>query len=242
MASFIGLPTVEIDFLAPERADTDTKGAANEGGRNLLGESSPMELSGGGIVTMALSGCKIVSEEQHEYICKLGARLNGGFRLINVPIPTDWWGPFPRIGQVKAPYVTGIPHSDGALFSDGSGYSQATVSGEMVTGAAVNAGILHINAYGLNRPLRHSDWFSIYHENKGWRAYRYWDVIDAPVSPDGAYALAITPPLREATPAGARIEFARPRFVGRFPADFTLPSTVEAFFVTKHDIRFTEAF
>lgn len=239
--AFIGLPTVDIDFLAPERAPVDVKGAALEGGRPIAGESAATELSGGGLVTASYEGCKITTEEQHEYINMLSARLNGSFRLINVPIPTDWWGPFPKIGGLPAPYVTGIPHSDGALFTDLSGYSQATVSGEVAAGAALNAGVLVLTTTGLSRRLRHSDWFSIYHPTKGWRAYRYWEVISAPTGVNGTYTLAINPPLREAVTAGTRVEFARPRFVGRFPADFTLPSVTEAFFSIKQDMRFVEA-
>lgn len=71
--------------------------------------------------------------------------------------------------------------------------------------------------------------------------YRYWRVISQPGGTNGTYQLAITPPLREAATSGTRVEFARPRFAARFPADFTLASVTEAFFVTKQDIRFVEA-
>ncbi|WP_421581614.1 hypothetical protein [Shinella sp. M31] len=239
--AFIGLPTVEIDFLAPSRTPVDIKGAALEGGRPIAGEPAATELSGGGLLSASYEECKITEPEQFEYINWLGARLNGSFRLVNVPIPTDWWGAFPKVGGLAAPYATGIPHSDGVLFSDGAGYSQATVSGEVVSNAALNAGVLVMTTTGLSRRLRHSDWFSIYHPTKGWRAYRYWEVISAPSSIDGTYTLAINPPLREAVTAGTRVEFARPRFAGRFPADFTLPSVTEAFFSIKQDIRFVEA-
>ncbi|MCR6498410.1 hypothetical protein MUO32_05130 [Shinella sp. CPCC 101442] len=239
--AFIGLPTVDIDFLAPERVPVDVRGAALEGGRPIAGEPAASELSGGGLISASYESCRITTEEQHEYVNMLSARLNGSFRLINVPIPTDWWGPFPKIGGLSAPYLTGIPHSDGGLFSDGAGYSQATVWGEVSTDASLNAGVLSLTTTGLSRRLRHSDWFSIYHPTKGWRAYRYWEVISAPSSTNGTYTLAINPPLREAVTAETRVEFARPRFVGRFPADFTLPSVTEAFFSIKQDMRFVEA-
>lgn len=237
----IDLPTVDIDFLAPERCPVDMKGGATEGGRPLVGEPAAMDISGGGSLSISYEGCKITTEEQHEYINLLGARLNFSFRNINVPIPTDWWGAFPKVGGVSTPFLTGIPHSDGAFFSDGGGYSQATVSGKVSEAAPLRSGTLSLVTVGLSRRLRHSDWFSIYHPTKGWRAYRYWQVMSAPAGANGAYTLAITPPLREAVSEGTRIEFARPRFVGRFPADFTLASVTEAFFVTKQDIRFVEA-
>lgn len=239
--ALIGLPTVFIDFLAPEKVQVDPKGGAQEGGRPLVGEPAAADISGGGFLTASYDGCKITTEEQHEYVNLLGARLNGSFRNVNVPIPTDWWGPFPKIGGIRAPYVASIPHSDGSTFSDGSGYSQATVSGTVTSSAALRAGVITLTTTGMDRRLRHSDWFSIYHPTKGWRAYRYWEVISAPSGTNGSYTLAISPPLREAVTAGTRVEFARPRFVGRFPSDFTLPSITEAFFVTKQDIRFVEA-
>lgn len=235
-------PTVDIDLLGPERADVDIVGSAIEGGRNLLGEAASMELTGGGAVTMTYGGCKIVSKEQHEYINLLGARLNGGFRNMVVPIPTDWWGPFPIIDRLPSPYVAAIPHSDGSLFETGDDFREETVWGSVAQNEALNSGEIRIATTGLSRRLRHSDWFSIEHPNKGWRAYRFWRVISEPAAVNGTYRLAVTPPLREAVTAGTRVEFARPRFVARFPAGFTLPSVTEAFFVTRQDIRFIEAF
>lgn len=236
-------PTLAANFLAPLRTTFDVMGSSVDGGRNGAGESQTIEMSGGGLVTATYEDCKIKDPEQYEYVNWLGARLNGSFRFINVPIITDWFGPFPKIGGLPTPIVTGIPHSDGALFSDTSGYSQATVWGEITAASGLNAGIISMRVYGLNRPLRWSDWFSILHPTKGWRAYRYWDVLAREDGADYAdYTLAISPPLREAVAVGDRVEFARPRFVAKFKADFTLPSVVEAFFVTQQTIQFSEAF
>lgn len=243
MGSYLSQPTLEANLLGPASVSVDVVGSSIDGGRNGVGESQSIEMSGGGLLTATYTDCKIVSKEQLEYINYLGARLNGGFRYINVPIITDWFGPFPTLGGLPSPFVTGIPHSDGSFFADGSGYSQATVWGEVLAAASGNAGLLIMRVYGLSRPLRMSDWFSIYHTTKGWRAYRYWEVQSAV---DGAgytdYTLALAPPLREAVSVGDRVEFARPRFVGKFKADFTLPSVVEAFFVTQQTIQFSEAF
>ena len=242
MAGYTSLPTLEANFLKPVKTTFDVQGSALEGGRNGNGESISMEMTGGGIVTATYDDCLIKDKEQFEYVNMLGARLNGSFRYINVPIITDWFGPFPTIGGLPTPIVSGIPHSDGSFFDDGSGYSQATVYGETTSDAALNAGIINMRVFGLDRPLRWSDWFSIYHPTKGWRAYRYWRVISKTDEENPVYSLAISPPLREAVASGTRVEFARPRFVGKFPASFTLPSVVEAFFVTQQSIQFVEAF
>lgn len=242
MAAYINVPTLAANFLGPAKTTFDVVGSAISGGRNGQGESQTIEMSGGGLLVATYEECKIKDPEQFEYINWLGARLNGGFRFINVPIITDWWGPFPKIGKLPAPIVSGITHSDGSLFSDGSGYSQATVYGEVIEAASLNAGIIKMRVHGLSRPLRWSDWFSIYHPTKGWRAYRYWEVVSVTSEASPVYTLALSPPLREAVSAGTRVEFARPRFVGKFRADFTLPSVVEAFFVTQQTIQFAEAF
>ncbi|RVL78608.1 hypothetical protein CN135_16610 [Sinorhizobium meliloti] len=242
MAVYTSQPILGANFLAPVKAIYDVTGSSIDGGRNGVGEGQTIEMSGGGIVTAIYEDCKIKDPEQYEYVNWLGARLNGGFRFINVPIITDWFGPFPRVNGLPAPIVSGITHSDGSYFSDGSGYSQATVYGEITEAAALNAGIIKMRVVGLSRPLRWSDWFSIYHPTKGWRAYRYWDVISKTNETNPVYTLAIAPPLREAVAVGTRVEFARPRFVAKFKSDFTLPSVVEAFFVTQQSIQFVEAF
>ncbi|WP_376742171.1 hypothetical protein [Ensifer canadensis] len=253
MAVYINQPTLAANFLAPVRTSYDVTGSSIDGGRNGVGEGQTIEMSGGGIVTAVYEDCKIKDPEHYEYVNWLGARLNGGFRFINVPIITDWFGPFPKIGRLPTPIVSSIPHSDGSLFSDTSGYSQATVYGKVLEDAALNAGILKIRLYGANRDIRWSEWFSIYHNGgKGWRAYRNWDVLeksDAGSEEDGGamrtfkdYTLALAPPLREAVTVGTRVEFARPMFVAKFKSEFTLPSVVEAFFVTQQTIQFVEAF
>jgi hypothetical protein len=248
MARYLNVPTLEANFLAPVKTTFDVQGSSLDGGRNGLGEGITIEMTGGGIVTATYEDCKIKDKEQYRYINQLGARLNGSFRFINVPIITDWFGPFPTLGGLPAPIASGITHSDGSFFSDASGYSQATVWGEVTEAAALNAGIIKMKIYGMPRRLDWSEWFSIYHPTKGWRAYRFWDVVEEFINGgDSAgsyqeYRLAIGPALREAAPVGTRVEFARPRFVAKFPAGFTLPSVVEAFFVTQQSIQFTEAF
>lgn len=243
MANFLNLPTLDANFLAPTRTTVDVLGSSIDGGRNGAGEGLEIEMSGGGMLASTYEDCKIQEKQHFEYVNWLGARFNGGFRFLNVPIITDWFGPFPSVGKIPTPSVSGIPHSDTALFSDGSGYSQSTVWGEITQAAALNAGIIKMRVYGLARPLRWSDWFSIYHTGgKGWRAYRYWDVLSVTAGTNPVYTLAISPPLREAVAVGTRVEFARPRFAAKFKSGFTLPSVSEAFFVTQQTIQFSEAF
>lgn len=123
MAQYLNVPTLEANFLAPLKTTFDVQGSSLDGGRNGLGEGISMEMTGGGVVTATYEDCKIKDKEQYRYINQLGARLNGSFRFVNVPIITDWFGPFPTIGGLPSPSVSGISHSDGSFFSDTSGYS-----------------------------------------------------------------------------------------------------------------------
>lgn len=142
---------------------------------------------------------------------------------MNVPILSDWMGPFPVVNGIPQSTIGGIPHSDGAQFSDGAGYSQPTVIGT-IAAAGLNAGQIYIRVYGASRKLRWSDWFSIYHPTKGWRAYRYFDpsdpkdafeVIDGVLRSGKQYLVSLDRPLREAVVNGTRVKFDRPLCVMR---------------------------
>lgn len=232
MSRCLGLPTLELCLVRPTAYSFDVQGAAIEGGRNSLGEPISIGMTGGGVVAAEYNGCVIKGAEANEYVNWLGARLNGSHRFINVPIVSDLSGPFPLVNDNPRPTIGGITHDDGALFSDGAGYSQATVWGRIREPAALNAGQIVMEIVGNRRNLRWSDWFSIYHhEKKGWRAYRYWEASE-PESvtvvtgghsyPGQRYTLSIAPALRAAVSTFTPIEFARPRFCARFPSDFTL--------------------
>ncbi|TPN90256.1 hypothetical protein [Mesorhizobium sp. B1-1-5] len=248
---YINLPTLDVNFLKPARLSFDTKGGGLEGGRNGLGESITIETSGGGVLVGSYENCVVRAREEHEYINWIAARMNSSIRFMNVPILSDWVGPFPVMNGVPQSFITRIPHSDTSLFSDGAGYSQATVFGTMGATAALNAGQITLNIYGAERNLRWSDWFSIYHPTKGWRAYRYWESSD-PVTvtetvegvayTGSQYVLSLDRPLREAVPAGTRIEFARPRCVMKFPSSFTLAWEAEGWWQSTPTIQFVEGF
>ncbi len=226
----------------------DTAGEAIGGGRNIFQQESSFDLSGGGFVVATYGPCWIQTPEQHEYVTWLSARLKGSYRFINVPLRTDWQGPFAIVDRAPRPFVTGIPHSDGSTFSDGAGYSQATVWGKFVANAALGAGRARIRIYNASRPLRWSDWFAVYHTGgKGWRAYRYWDIITNHGTgtesgvPYREYTLAIGPALREAVTNGQRIEFARPRFTAKIRVGSRIVNDIEGFWMMRPTLEFEEA-
>lgn len=242
MGSYTGNPSINADLLAPDRVVIDVLGSSIDGGRNGIGESISISMAGGGALTASYEDCRIRDEAQFEYINLLGARLNGGHRFINVEIITDWWGAFPKQGGVKVPYVAALPKETGELFTTEGGFKEATVYGEVTQDASVGAGIIKFKLYNARRGIRHSDWFSIQHPTKGWRAYRNWRVISESEAENPVYELAITPALREAIEDGDRVEFARPMFVAKFRQGFTLPSVSESFYSIRQSISFVEAF
>lgn len=243
MAVYTGQPMFPVEFMRPTKARFDNPGNSIDGGVNGVGESTSIELSGGGIITASYEGMVLQGpDERHEVLNWLGARLNGGFRFINVPIVNDGIGPFPEINGKRRPIIKGIPHSDGSYFDDGSGYSQASVYAELTSDAPLNAGVINMRVYGATRDLRWADWFSIYHSVKGWRAYRYWDVISKTTEENPVYSLAISPPLRQAAAAGTRVELARPTCVMKLRRGDTVPWEYEAYYQSRPTINFTEAF
>ncbi|QIG70413.1 hypothetical protein EVB88_029 [Rhizobium phage RHph_N28_2] len=244
MAVYINQPMFPVDFLRPTEASFDNPGSGIDGGVNGVGEPISVETSGGGIITATYSNMVLQGpDERFEVLNWLGARLNGGFRFINVPVVNDKIGPFPVINGTRRPIIHGIPHSDGAFHSDGSGYSQATVYGEVTEDGALNAGIISMRVYGAARGVfRWSDWFSIFHPTKGWRVYRSWDLIDKTDEENPVYRLALAPPLRETVTAGTRVELARPRCVMKLPRGVTVPWTYQGWYSSRPTISFTEAF
>jgi hypothetical protein len=242
MPAYTGLPTLNVPFLRPMKISFDTPGGGIDGGKNILEQGITIGLTGGPIVTGAYLGCSIFKPEQFEYINGLGARLNGSHRYINVPIITDYPGLFPANSQgIKTAYVSGIPHSDGSLFSDGSGYSQATVTAT-VDPAPLNSGLVTVTITGAARDIRFSEWFSIYHPTKGWRAYRNWEIISKTGTTVQTYVLGISPSLREAVTSVSEARFSRPLCAMKFPHGFTLPFEAERYWEHSADLRFEEAY
>lgn len=253
MASYTNLPTLYVDFLKPARFAFSVPGEGIDGGRNGDGDSPAIDYTGGGKITGSYQNCWVQAPEEHEYANWLAAYLGGSIRCINVPILTDWMGPFPIVAgypPVPRPIISGIPHSDTSLFSDGAGYSQATVFATFELAAGQNAGQIVVNVFGAVRNLRHSAWMSTCHATRGWRAWRYWkssDPVDVTRTVEGEtysgqqYTLAISPPLREPVPAGQRIELARPMFAARFPREFVLDWEVEGFWQSRPTLQFVEA-
>lgn len=244
MSRYRQLPVLNVPFLRPMDMSFDTKGGSVDGGRNSFSQAITIGLTGGPVVLGSYKQCRIFKPEQFSYINWLGAMLNDSFRYINVPIITDYAGLFPLgANGVRRAIVGGITHSDGSTHSDGAGYSQPTVTGT-VSPAALNAGVITIRVIGAEHDIEFSEWFSIEHPQKGWRAYRNWDIISKTGSSvaDRTYTLAISPPLREAITATTDIRISRPLCVMKLASGFTIPFAASGYWRNDADLMFEEAF
>lgn len=106
------------------------------------------------------------------------------------------------------PIITGIPHSDGSLFSDGSGYSQSTikVTAQASLGLRATSAVLAIEEAG---PLKRGMYFSVYN---GMRPSMH--VLTKPPEVEGdTVTVRFLPPLRGPVSAGDEVDFADPKLV-----------------------------
>lgn len=106
------------------------------------------------------------------------------------------------------PILNGIPHSDGSLFSDGSGYSQSTikVTSKGALGMRATSAVLTIEQAGN---LKRGMYFSVY---DGLRPSMY--VVTKPPEVEGSTAtVRFLPPLRTTVSSGDEVDFADPKLV-----------------------------
>lgn len=184
-------PTRLFGFLETEY---DIERQTLKGGTALSGEQDVISTDGGGRVFAELSDGSLVDRGPTLAWRALLTQLEEGVTPIVVPFCDARY----------TPYATGgghVPHSDKTPFADqaryfGSGFVST------VGAAALRATSLALSPT-LPRPLIGGEWFSIEHPTKGWRAYRIASV-------DGA-TVTFRPPLREAVPNDAAVEFAEPK-------------------------------
>ncbi len=219
-------------MVAPEM-----KGSAVTGPRDGNGQSVAIEFSAGGSWAWAYENLVVQTQEQHQYVEWVTARMSGSFRFMNVPVMSEWLLPLPKVNGVQRLQYSGLFDPDGSMI-DGATGERASISAAFVDAAPLNAGRVRLLVRGAVEPIRHTLWFSVYHAQKGWRAYKAWDLSGGA---NGIYDLAITPPLRQSVAAGEAVELVRPRMVARFPVGFTAPRKVAGFWRSTPTLQFEEA-
>lgn len=112
-----------------------------------------------------------------------------------------------------APTVGGVPHGDGAPFSDSSEYATGAIVAEMAADAALRASELQITIDpGTAASLYGGEPLTLVHATLGPRLYMVEEVLD---HVDNTWTVRTHPPLRDAVVATQEVDFNRPRCVMR---------------------------
>ncbi|WP_398472794.1 hypothetical protein [Tardiphaga sp.] len=158
---------------------------------------------------------------------------NGGIGRIVVPRNDALFRPLPE----GASAYGAIPHSDGALFSDQTGYYQSVIDVVTYGNATLRSTTLYLHLTRCG-DLLGGESFSINHPIWGWRMYEI-----ATVEPVDEFNVAVTfnPPLREAVPAGTKVEFDRPRCLMQLKAPNSMDLTVLPWTFNSANAEFIEA-
>jgi hypothetical protein len=159
---------------------------------------------GGGFWSASLNA--ILLEDRRDVMLWRAVRqiADGGVCPLIVP-RLDRMQPFPA-GQALGSI---IPHDDGTLFDDGSGYTQSVIDVVAAEAAALRATAMTFELINCGE-LIGGEAFSIEHPNFGWRVYEIRTVAPGE---DDVVSVTFKPPLREDVDEGAPIEFDRPRCV-----------------------------
>jgi hypothetical protein len=167
------------------------------------GAAVDIRSDGGGFWSAALNNIQFIDQSYTLLWRAVRQLCNGGTVPIVVPRNDATFAPFPA-----GPRSYGlITHSDGTLFSDGSGYVQSMIDVKCDGGAALRATAMEITLSHCG-PLQGGESFSVNHETFGWRLY---EVATAIVVDSTHTNITFNPPLREAVQDGDALEFDQPR-------------------------------
>lgn len=239
----MALPELSLALLPPgEMAMPLITGAAIESGKTLSGLTSAVDVGGGGLVTIKYGRIQLgnSSPANLQYWSYISNYLSSSRRSIVVPLLTDRIAPTPAGVPL---YLTGIRHSDTALFSDGVGYSQVSIEAYIAAPAAVNDAVVSIRLVEGSAP-GFGMWFELNHPIRSYRSYCIQSVDAVTANGDGTttYTCAISPPLRDAISAGVLAKFDRPRCVMRALPGANLRASVEKFWWSTPELDLIESF
>lgn len=212
-------PTGRFGFMQQE---VDIERQTLSGGTALSGDTDRISADGGGRVFAEFAGGELIDRDKVLAWRALLAVLDEGITPMIVPFCDPRHQPFG--GEHVVTYSDGATHSDGTPFAGGGPFAEVTAD------AALRATTLSFNG-AFSQPLIGGEWFSIEHPTKGERAYKVRTV-------DGG-TLTFRPPLREAVPVGAQLNFAAPRCL--MVQDGRASSALVARRQTTAAIRFVEA-
>lgn len=202
-----------IDALKPRSATPHLAERTLSGAASLTGQTQ-VSATDAGIWTCSYEGFPVVTRNRVIMWRALQAYLEGRLNVIDVPL-YDYEVDFSPVAtdlDWKA-LLTSVPHSDGAYFSDGSGYAIDEITDITTTAsAALRATSVTVSVtYGPE--LQPGMIFELNHATKGPR----WYMVKSYNSTTGA--LTFRPPLREAISSGDQLRFTNPKCRMRLSSD-----------------------
>lgn len=168
--------------------------------------------------------------------------LQGGAQPIVVPMcdRRHYPAPLDDDGNPITGGAGGIPHSDGTLHSDGTGYAQAIVDVELASGGLLRETEITINIRRAGS-IRPGMFFSIRHDTWHWRLYRIRSIVEAYTGTGDLMTISFGPGLREDTPGGTRLEFDTPKCLMKLQSEDSMALSIRERRFASPSWRFVEA-
>lgn len=175
------------------------------GGGKTLGGAMPLaRLDGGGLWSCSMQDVQVSTPDQIRAWRALSALLDNGATPVILEARDERAAPWPTTGSSG---VTST-NDDGSTPSDGTLYTSDVISATLAADAALRATTLQITIEDA-AALAGGEFFSILHDTYSHRLYRIGSVEQSGTSA----TVTIRPPLREATLAGATLDFDHPKCV-----------------------------
>lgn len=236
----------DLDFLPPGRVTAPRfLGGAVEGGTALSGSSVASDVTGGGLIAVDYFDIQLGNRDpgRMRYYSRLAAALSTGVRKCVVPLLTDFWAPITGNSLTGGGVSPKSTFDDGAVFSDGSTFSQPPVAGKSLGDWSAGASTLNLTVVG-GRALEGGEWFGVQHLSKSFRAYCVTDVVSLTSFPNGNFnaSVNIRPPLRDVVKDGQVIDWWRPRCLMRIAPGFSPDLDIGPAFWSTPSLKFVEAY
>jgi len=213
------------DVLSPRQVTPELVPATISGGRTITSVEKIIKVDAG-YWQITLDQIPYASKEHKRAWRAVAGILQGRFGTIAVPVYDTDGAPWPLDGNGNP--ITDYPdepHSDGTLFSDGTGYDQPVIVAEIYANAGLGAVYVTILfTFGDADGPQPGQFFSVAN-----RLYRIIGVTASAASPTQVFTCKITPPLREPIFLGDTAEFDDPRCICCMATDTEMMSAADAY-------------
>lgn len=201
----------------------DLAGLTISGGPSANGQQQVIDWSGGGLWVLKLGFQMLRSPDQIRAwrVIQYGGR--GGARRINITLCEIRQAP-----AIPGVSFTGVPHSDGSPFSDGSLYSSHIVGAYLAAPVAEDATAMSIRFDGGNVPLGGEIFSLPYTDENGEDCHEMKVILTVEANPDtAAFDITFLPPMRANHGTDSFLEFEKPKCTMRLSQADSMSITVE---------------